>query len=1077
LEDRVTPSYQDLTPTITPPADPVEVTLDSQANARGSAAITAGEVDWYRFTAADPGRYMLGAIQGVSDFYPVVAVYDAAGTRVPFEWWGYRDIRATLSAGQDYLFGVTNDPGTGPYDWWITGPDGEYEDNDTLAAAADLGTLTEMFWSPDLAMLNDRYDFYRFTTTATSGAGGHVFLDSPEPGDLDLYLFDDRGEMIARSTTAPTIQVTPARVHNKERVSLNGLPAGTYTVLVYGVETNSDYDLTIDPAPGTPLADDADEENDTAATAADLGTVGAARTVPGLVMLDHFDYFTLTLPAAPGLDSVVAVHYTQDFEKELDLDLYLYDAAGNLVDLAANPVRYGVGMEQIRLNGLPAGIYTLLVYGLRPNPAYALRIDPGTLPPADDADEPNDSRATATDLGTLTAPLTLTGLALADSRDFYRFTLPATGTTSSHLDVRFEGGQGYPYVYLTDEAGQGAFGSSASNGAGSFTMNLYRLPAGEYYAMVVAVQGVAPSIAYTLTIDPGLGPYPDDRFEDNDTLATAADLGTGEQFFADQLTLNDPYDFYRFTTAATGGADSFVRVTANRDEQGHPDLYLFDAAGTLLAWSTVETASVQRVSLEGRPAGTYHALVYGRGTNPNYFLEVYQAGSGPARADDQYEENDFLDRAADLGTITADRSVGGLVMLDGYDFYRFTTTSTGGAGSHAAVSFAPSPLPFVLVGNIDLYLFDAGGNPLARSTGSDPSSPWDAVSLAGRPAGTYYLLAHSFETNPGYRLDFTLTSPAVWPIELSDFGPQAVRIPFDDLPAGTEVGDHYQALGVIFDNGLVVSGPPLGLYPVSPPNDITSTGGPASMRFPAGVVRVGAQVDTDGYNPGRQPQMRVYDAAGNLLGVGVFDQGPDFAGFEAAPGILIARVELGDIYDSSPGLFTSGDSFDNLIFETATTPPPVQPIELSDFGPQAVRISFDELPNRAVIGDTYQALGVTFDNALAGPSPYSVSPPKVFASTDGAPISLWFPAGVTRVGAQIDTDGYNPGRQPQMRVYDAAGNLLGVQNFGQGPDFVGFEAAGTPIARVLLGSVPGNDPTAFGFSDAYDNLIFEAIAP
>ena len=55
------------------------------------------------------------------------------------------------------------------------------------------------------------------------------------------------------------------------------------------------------------------------------------------------------------------------------------------------------------------------------------------------------------------------------------------------------------------------------------------------------------------------------------------------------------------------------------------------------------------------------------------------------------------------------------------------------------------------LGDLDLELYDAGGNLLASSATTDD---FERISLAGRAAGTYYLRARGFRgaTNPGYRL-------------------------------------------------------------------------------------------------------------------------------------------------------------------------------------------------------------------------------------------------------------------------------------------------------------------------------------
>jgi len=150
------------------------------------------------------------------------------------------------------------------------------------------------------------------------------------------------------------------------------------------------------------------------------------------------------------------------------------------------------------------------------------------------------------------------------------------------------------------------------------------------------------------------------------------------------------------------------------------------------------------------------------------------------------------------------------------------------------------------------------------------------------------------------------------------------------------------------------------------------------------------------------------------------------------------------------------------------------PLEPSDFSSQAVKIDFDNLPDGTFVGNLYMSSGVLFDNALAVAGSDPVSPPNDIISSDGLPITIHFPKGAIRVGIQIDTDGYNLDRQPQIRFFDMNDNLLLTENFGQGPAFVGFEFPGILISKIQLGSTPYGDPNGpFGFSDAYDNLIFD----
>lgn len=258
LEDRVALSWAGIPPaTIAPPANAVAVSLNAQKAAQGTASITANEVDFYSFVAPSTGSYRISALTPSSNLDTVLGVFNAAGTRI-----AYNDdisgtnfdsqLSALLTARNRYYFGITNYSGKagGAYTWQVAGPSGapaddSFENNDSLAQASNLGTLTAGRTINNLVMA-DAADWYRFTTAATGTASNSVaisFLNAQ--GDLDLELYNTGGQRLRLSTG----------VGNTETVSLSGLAAGTYVIKVYGFRgaTNPNYSLSIKP-PGPPAS-------------------------------------------------------------------------------------------------------------------------------------------------------------------------------------------------------------------------------------------------------------------------------------------------------------------------------------------------------------------------------------------------------------------------------------------------------------------------------------------------------------------------------------------------------------------------------------------------------------------------------------------------------------------------------------------------------------------------------------------------------------------------------------------------------------------------------------------------------
>jgi Bacterial pre-peptidase C-terminal domain len=162
-------------------------------------------------------------------------------------------VTVALTGGQTYFVGISNYTGTpnGAYSWSIAGPGGAvrddgYEDNDTILRATDLGRLTARRTVANLVMA-DAADWFRFTTTAAGGAASYVRITfSHAQGDLDLRLFNLQGQQIRLSDGSG----------NEERISLNGLAAGTYYVQVYGYRgvANPNYSLDINPPGAAGLA-------------------------------------------------------------------------------------------------------------------------------------------------------------------------------------------------------------------------------------------------------------------------------------------------------------------------------------------------------------------------------------------------------------------------------------------------------------------------------------------------------------------------------------------------------------------------------------------------------------------------------------------------------------------------------------------------------------------------------------------------------------------------------------------------------------------------------------------------------
>ena len=150
----------------------------------------------------------------------------------------YLRVKATAPHYDDSAFSETVEVATPVV------PEDAFEPNDSLAAAADLGTLTEFYSNDDLTIhVSSDNDWFKFTTVATGGTNDFIRLAHQYSSrvNIDVYLFNESGSAIASST----------RSFGLETISLNGLSAGTYYIRVFNYSSAgvAPYSLDI-AAPG-----------------------------------------------------------------------------------------------------------------------------------------------------------------------------------------------------------------------------------------------------------------------------------------------------------------------------------------------------------------------------------------------------------------------------------------------------------------------------------------------------------------------------------------------------------------------------------------------------------------------------------------------------------------------------------------------------------------------------------------------------------------------------------------------------------------------------------------------------------
>lgn len=718
---------------------------------------SSSDRDWFRFETSQPGqsdsyvRIDFNQTRGDLD----LELYDSTGRFLQGSWGTTNSEQISLNryaAGTYYAMvsgkqGATSDNYSLTVNAMALTSDWA-EPNDTLAAPLDLGDIVgyRVFSGLSIhALGND--DYFRFRMTSAGTAGDYVTIDFLNSGgDLDMRLYDANGTQVGSSGSTA----------NQEKISLAGLAAGTYVARIYGYHgnyTNDNYKLSIH-APGAP-AGDANETNDTFATATNLGQVTGLRTWQDLSIhaAGDTDWFRFTIDQPAILGHYARISFANN---RGNLDLKLYSSQGQLLSTSATTS----DTETVSLASMEAGMYYLQIAGVGgdTNPSYSLAL---STPLSADGDwaEPNETFAGAYDLGIASGVRTWSGLSIhaAGDIDVFRFQTASLGTSADSVRIDFTGGTGDLNLTLHD-AGGTILATSAGTGDLE-RISLANLAAGTYY---VGIRGAGSAVnAYTLTIA-APGGLADDWAEDNDSLADAHDLGSvaGHRSWTglNINTLTDE-DWFRLTIQDTCLARNYVQILFTHSS-GDLDMRLYDAGGALRSVSQ-GVVNNERLSLEGLTAGSYYIEVFGYDGGVNtYALEIDAPQTGLV-APDAYESREPLvlleNQTLDSLTIHDPGDWGGVGTAD--DTFRFTTSGAGNSSNYVQIDFTRAD------GDLSLYLYSSG-NQLVGS--SQTGQNYERISLASLSAGTYTIVVRgvSGATNH-YNLTLAapfLSSPADWTV-------------------------------------------------------------------------------------------------------------------------------------------------------------------------------------------------------------------------------------------------------------------------------------------------------------------------
>lgn len=445
---------------------------------------------------------------------------------------------SSAGIGQAVITVTCNDPDEGSYDFLVEGagadgvPDDPYEENNSAAAAYDLGGVDEVWLSSILGPGRQRDpDWFRIEVAPNHD---RVMVDctfSDDEGDIDLRFFDSDLVYMNGSGSGTDVEHMTTLVPGP----------GTYYIVVTGFRSNSnqgnEYDLRWEQV----LApDDNYEENDTLAAAFDL--IGHERkwisNLDGLGRQRDEDWYRLDVTS--GYEEVrVHCEFLHDHG---DIDISLHDAAGN--HLAGST---GIVDNESLVHQVPSGgTYYVRVYYGDANNVYDLWWDdliPGTAAPlmlVTGVQVTDSGDATIGDSdGRLDPGETVALVVELENRG----TLPATAVnaTLSTTDPR-----------VTSITGAAAYYGDLNVGrAGSWTYGFTVSPTASAGTIQFDLAVVSNEDTWNRTVNVDLTDG-DDPFEPNDSAATAFDLRDregdwidGNQFDSDWYLIDVDPSYHR----------------------------------------------------------------------------------------------------------------------------------------------------------------------------------------------------------------------------------------------------------------------------------------------------------------------------------------------------------------------------------------------------------------------------------------------------------------------------------------------------------------------------------------------------
>jgi len=303
-----------------------------------------------------------------------------------------------------------------------------------------------------------------------------------------LYLYNASGKLLSKSTG----------VTGDEKISLLGRDAGTYYLLAYNsknVSTGVPYTLTLVPPtkPDLTFHQPSGWSNSVIVAASSSATKGKT-----------------TFSTTENVSLRFALKGTENLEDVFIQDVYLdgeyvtsFEVNGLFEEVAD-----GIDFTCV-LGKLSTGVHTISVkldaentVGESDENNNEQTVTITVLESKDDEYEANDSRAKASNLGTIASSQTYSNLVagMFANQDWYKFTLAEAGTSNSSIELTYAHNSKTADVnlYLYNASGKQLATSTGATGAEK--ISLAGLAAGTYYVKAYNVKNVSNDVDYSLTI-------------------------------------------------------------------------------------------------------------------------------------------------------------------------------------------------------------------------------------------------------------------------------------------------------------------------------------------------------------------------------------------------------------------------------------------------------------------------------------------------------------------------------------------------------------------------------------------------